>query len=95
MLTGYDPAETWATVLHRFNRMVERSIRPYVMVYGDRRRLLPLGGCNERVGHQRLMDFQRWVNAGVYRRAVSFADYDVSAKWDHGAKDRRSLDWVA
>ena len=91
MLVGYDPEETWAAVLHRFDRMVERSIRPYVMVYGDRARLLPLGGSNQAVGHQRLMDFQRWVNAGVYRRAVTFADYDVSARWDPLAKDQGDL----
>lgn len=91
MLIGYNPEETWAQVFHRFNRMVERSIRPFAMVYGDRARLLPLGGHNAAVSHQRLMDFQRWVNAGVYRRAVSFAEYDVSAKWNPLAKAQADL----
>lgn len=80
MLVGYDPAETWATIFHRFNRMVERKIKPFPMVFGDRRRLIPLGGYNGAVGHQRLMDFQRWVNAGVYRAGVSFDDYHISAR---------------
>lgn len=91
MLIGFDPAETWAAVFHRFNRMVERRIKPFAMVFGDRTRLLPLGGHNAAIGHQRLMDFQRWVNAGVYRRAVSFPDYDVSARWDPLAASQADL----
>lgn len=80
MLVGYDPAETWSSIFHRFNRMVERGIKPFPMVYGDRERLVPMGGLNVRVGHQRLKDFQRWVNAGIYRAGVEFADYDVNAR---------------
>lgn len=91
MLVGFDPEETWAAVMHRFQRMVDRSIQPYVMIYGDRSRLLPLGGCNHAVGHQRLMDLQRWVNAGVYRRAITFADYDVSTRRDPLAKVQTDL----
>lgn len=91
MLVGFEHDETWERVLYRFNRMVERRIWPFVMVYGNDQRGLPLGGTNERVGHQRLADFRRWVNGGLYRRAVAFADYDVSAKWDHLAKDQPDL----
>lgn len=80
MLVGFDPDETWERVFYRFNRMVERRIKPFPMVFGDRRRLIPLGGHNAPVGDQRLMDFQRWVNAGLYRAGVEFADYDVSAR---------------
>lgn len=80
MLVGFDPDETWEAIFYRFNRMVERKIKPYPMVYGERGRKLPLGGHNTNVGHQRLMDFQRWVNAGLYRADVAFADYDVSAR---------------
>jgi hypothetical protein len=53
MLIGYDKAETWERIWHRFNRMVERGIKPYPMVY-DRRR-------------KDLCRFQRWVNMGLYR----------------------------
>lgn len=95
MLVGYDPAETWADVLRRFSAMIGRRVTPYVMVYGDDRRKLPLGGCNEDVGRQRLTDFERWVNGGVYRRAVSFAEYDVSKRWDRLAKEQADLFGVA
>lgn len=90
MLIGYDPGETWAAVFHRFNRMKERRIKPYIMVYEDLRRLLPLGGYNHPVSHQRLMDFERWVNSGLYRGKIKdFAKYRVSAK---GSPDERQLD---
>lgn len=82
MLVGYDPNETWAAIFHRFNRMVERKIRPFPMVYGDRTRTIPLGGHNARIGERRLMDFQRWVNTGLYRRGVDFAGYDTSQRHD-------------
>jgi len=65
MLIGYDPAETWERLWHRFNRMVERGIEPYPMVY-DRTR-------------KDLRKFQRWVITGLYR-AVPFEEYDVSIK---------------
>lgn len=53
MLIGYDPLETWARIWHRFNRMVERGIEPYPMVYNRRR--------------ADLLCFQRWVITGLYR----------------------------
>ncbi|MFL6600754.1 MAG: radical SAM protein [Steroidobacteraceae bacterium] len=53
MLVGYDRSETWERIWHRFNRMVDRGIRPYPMVY-DRAR-------------KDLCAFQRWVNLGLYR----------------------------
>jgi hypothetical protein len=65
MLIGYDPAETWERLWHRFNRMVERGIEPYPMVY-DRAR-------------KDLRKFQRWVITGLYR-AVPFEEYDASIK---------------
>lgn len=95
MLIGFDPDETWATIFHRFNRMVERKIKPFPMVYGDRRRLIPLGGHNGVIAHQRLMDFQRWVNAGLYRASIDFADYDVSARSPAKPDGQRGLFEVA
>jgi len=65
MLVGFDPAETWERIFHRFDRMVERGIRPYPMVY-DQRRL-------------DLKRFQRWVVTGLYR-AVPFSEYDASKR---------------
>lgn len=65
MLIGYDPAETWLRLWHRFNRMVERGIEPYPMVY-DRSR-------------KDLLCFQRWVITGLYR-VVEWKDYNRSTK---------------
>ena len=53
MLVGYDPQETWERIWHRFNRMVERGVKPYPMVF-DRSR-------------KDLTAFQRWVVMGLYR----------------------------
>lgn len=65
MLIGYDKAETWDRIWHRFNAMVARGIEPYPMVF-DRSR-------------KDLRDFQRWVVTGLYR-AVPFNEYAVSKK---------------
>ena len=65
MLIGYDPAETWERIHHRFDRMVERGIFPYPMVYDNNRK--------------DLKKFQRWAVTGLYR-AVPFKDYDASIK---------------
>lgn len=61
MLIGYDPSETWDRIWHRFNRMVERGIEPYPMVY-DRSR-------------KDLTKFQRWVVMHLYR-IIPWRDYD-------------------
>jgi len=53
MLVGFDPSETWDKIWHRFDRMVERGIRPYPMVYDKAR--------------TDLVAFQRWVISGLYR----------------------------
>jgi len=53
MLIGFDSKETWERIWHRFNRMIERGINPYPMVYDRTRR--------------DLICFQRWVIAGLYR----------------------------
>ena len=59
--------------------MVARGIRPYPMVYGDRHRTLPLGGCNDRIEERTLSEFQRWVIRKAYT-FVPFENYDVNAK---------------
>jgi pyruvate-formate lyase-activating enzyme len=82
MLIGYDKRETWERLLYRFNRMVEREIRPYPMIYGDRQRTLPLGNCSQRLERRTLAGFQRWVIRRGYG-VVPFEDYDGSAKGHH------------
>jgi hypothetical protein len=74
MLIGYDKRETWERVLYRFNKMVERGIRPYPMIYGDRERTLPTqnGGHLE---HRTLAEFQRWAVRRLYA-VVPFEFYD-------------------
>lgn len=88
MLVGYDKRETWERLFHRFDRMVERGIRPYPMVFGERSKTLPLGGSNRRIAHRTLGEFQRWVIRKAYT-FVDFENYDVNAK---GRADNRQLD---
>lgn len=65
MLVGFDKKETWDRIFHRFNRMVDRGIKPYPMVFDQKRR--------------DLKQFQRWVVTGLYR-AVKWDDYDSGYK---------------
>ena len=53
MLVGYADGETFEDIRYRFDRMVERGLMPYPMVYDNLRRDLKA--------------FQRWVVRGVYR----------------------------
>ena len=64
MLVGYDPKETWERIWHRFNKMVDRGILPYPMVYDNTRK--------------DLKRFQRWTVTGLYR-FVKWENYDPSA----------------
>ena len=91
MLVGYDKKETWERVMHRFQKMVARGIRPYPMVYGQKNRGLPLGGCNQRIGHRTLSEFQRWAIRKAYT-FIPFEYYDVNAK---GRADKRQTDLFA
>lgn len=79
MLIGYDKRETWERVLYRFNRMVEREIRPFPMIYGDRFRRLPLGGCNKRIEHKPLWEFQKFVVRRYYE-LMTFDQFQNSSK---------------
>lgn len=89
MLVGYDKRETWERVMYRFQKMAALGIRPYPMVYGDKMKTLPLGGCNLRIGHRTLGEFQRWAIRKAYT-FISFEDYNVSAK-GHLATGQLSL----
>jgi hypothetical protein len=85
MLTGWDGAETWEAIHHRFGRMVERGIEPYPMVFDCR--------ATEPARYRALKQFQRWAVTGLYR-AVPFADYDAGMKAGRGP-DARQMDLVA
>jgi hypothetical protein len=93
MLIGYDRRETWERVFYRFNKMVALGIRPYPMVYGaaNPHRTLPLGGCNQRIEHRTLAEFQRFVIRKAYT-FVEFENYDVNAK---GHAETRQLDLLS
>lgn len=65
MLIGYDPNETMELILYRFNKMVERGILPYPMVYNNKRK--------------DLKEFQRWAVRGLYR-IFPFSEYDSRIK---------------
>jgi hypothetical protein len=78
MLIGYDRRETWERVLYRFNRMVERGIKPYPMVYGERGRGLSLGGCRQKIQNKTLGDFQRWAIRRLYT-LFPFEQYRAAA----------------
>jgi hypothetical protein len=77
MLVGFDKNETMERVLHRFDRMVARGIRPYPMPFDQTRRDLKA--------------FQRWAVTGLYR-AVPWSAYDVSIKRRNAPADQPTLD---
>jgi hypothetical protein len=87
MLVGFDEAETWERAIYRFERMHERGMRPYPMVFGNKCRLLPLGKAHPRISERRLTlgDFQRWAIRPA-KLGVPFHEYDVAAKGWSGAK---------
>ena len=71
MLVGFDKRETWERIWHRFNRMVDRGIEPFPMVFDCR--------ATDPQRYRVLKQFQRWVVTGLYR-AVPWELYDSSAK---------------
>jgi hypothetical protein len=75
MLIGYDKRENWERVLYRFGRMVERGIRVYPMVFGDRKRTLPLGGAHPGIAGKTLAEFQRYAIRRL-NSVCQFQDYD-------------------
>lgn len=65
MLFGFDKSETWERIWYRFNRVVERGIEPYPMVFDK--------SCKD------LVCFQRWVIARLYNM-VSWDQYERETK---------------
>jgi hypothetical protein len=65
MLVGWDKEETWERIFYRFNRLVERGVKPYPMVYNNERK--------------DLKKFQRWVVRRYYQ-FVPWDEYN-SGNW--------------
>ena len=76
MLIGYAKGETFEDIRYRFNRMVEKGILPYPMVYDNLRKDLKA--------------FQRWVVRGVYRY-VPWEEYTRKKTEQEEFKRRKNL----
>ena len=88
MLVGYDPRETWERINYRFDRMVDRGVEPYVMVFGgDERKPRP-------AEYTRLKQFQRWSQPIIRRNNPRFDDYDPNFV-NNRSKLTTSLLWLA
>jgi hypothetical protein len=98
MLIGYDKRETWERLFYRFKRMADRYIMAYPMVYGDRKRTLPIGALqrttvrnypviedpnNPQLAKRTLEQFQRYVIKRYYTVPCPFEAFQFSA-WKHG-----------
>jgi hypothetical protein len=90
MLVGYDRRETWERVLYRFHRMADLGIRPFPMIYGERRRGLPAGDIEGGLTGRTLAHFQRWAVRRLYT-VVPFAEYDGNARWSHAEHNASKL----
>jgi hypothetical protein len=97
MLIGYDKRETWERLFYRFKRMADRYIMAYPMVYGDRKRTLPIGALertivrkypvienpsNPQLAKRTLEQFQRYVIKRYYTVPCPFEEFQFSA-WKH------------
>jgi hypothetical protein len=61
MLVGYDKRETWERLFYRFQRMADRYIMAYPMVFGDRKRTLPVDALQRTIvrGRHQVIDNPR------------------------------------
>lgn len=78
MLVGFAEDEDWKQIFHRFQLMVARGIKPYVMPYQPSRGKVP---------EAQLLRFERWCNTGLYR-FVPWDEYDPGRK-SHNGPDAR------
>jgi hypothetical protein len=85
MLVGFDKNETWDRIHHRFDRMVERSIEPFPMVFDCR--------ATDADRYRGLKKFQRWAVTGTYRW-LPFSRYDANAKTSR-MPDARQMELIA
>lgn len=95
MLIGFDKKETWARLFHRFKRMADLHIMAYPMVFGDRKRKLPIGDlvptivrgrypvvenpADPRWQERTLEQFQRFVIKRFYTVPIAFEAFDQVA----------------
>jgi hypothetical protein len=82
MLIGYARGETMERIHYRIQRMVERGVEPYPMVFDCR--------STDPERYRACKRVQRWVVTGLYR-AVRFSEYDAGKK-ARNAADRRQLE---
>lgn len=71
MLIGYDPKENWPRLLHRYNRMRERGVSPYPMVFENK----TYPGDN-----RTLKQFQRWAIRLAQSGKITWDSYDPKAR---------------
>lgn len=81
MLVGFAKGETMERILHRFNRMNERGILPYPMVFDIR--------ATDPERYRELKRFQRWVNTGMYRAGIPFDEYDANKRREDRPDERQ------
>ncbi len=60
--------------------MADIGIRPFPMIYGERRKRLPLGAADVRIADKTLADFQRWAIRRFYT-VVPFSEYDRARRY--------------
>lgn len=66
MLIGYRPDETWEQIIYRFEKMRDRGIMPYPMVYENK----TYDGDNRTLKH-----FQRWAVRFSQSGKIQWGDY--------------------
>jgi hypothetical protein len=60
MLVGYDPRETWEKIFYRYERMMERGVRPYPMPFHKLR-------FTNQAHYRELRRFQTWIIRGSHK----------------------------
>lgn len=79
MLIGFDLSETWERILYRFNKMVERGILPYPMVYNKQ--------------DKELRKFQRWV-VGRYYKVVPWEKYSNNGRSEYYKHNKAQMSLI-
>lgn len=72
MLIGYDRRETWDKIFYRYNRMMERGVRPYPMPFHKLR-------FTNQAHYRRLRQFQAWIIRGTHKK-TPFEEFNANHK---------------
>ncbi len=67
MLIGYDRRETWEKIFYRYERMMERGVRPYPMPFHKLR-------FTNQARYRELRRFQGWIIRGSHKKCA-FKDF--------------------